>query len=192
MAMRHKDELKQDALFRATVKIVNEIGFAASSVAKIAKEAGVSPATIYIYYENKEDLLVSTFMAIKKRIGDVMVKGLDESKPVRDNYRTIWINLFEYAVKHGDEILYKVQFENSPYASLPDMDEILKSFEPVYQFIQKSIEQKIIKNADPAVLNAFFYAPIVTLTTSRLLGEFKPTPENIDAAFNLAWDAIKL
>ena len=64
--MRTKDDVKQEALVEATVKLVNQIGFAASSVAKIAKEAGVSPATLYIYYKNKEDLLVSTYVEIKK------------------------------------------------------------------------------------------------------------------------------
>ena len=37
--MRIKDDIKQEALFQATVKLVNEIGFVSSSVAKIAKEA---------------------------------------------------------------------------------------------------------------------------------------------------------
>ena len=54
--MRYKDEAKQDAIIEATVKLVNQIGFAATSTSKIAKKANVSSATIYIYYKNKEDL----------------------------------------------------------------------------------------------------------------------------------------
>ena len=77
--MRVKDEIKQDALFKATVKLVNEIGFASSSVGKIAKEAGISPATVYIYYKNKEDLLVSTYMDIKKNFTQALLKDFDES-----------------------------------------------------------------------------------------------------------------
>jgi len=50
--MRVKDDVKQEALFEATVKLVNEIGFASSSVSKIAKQAQISPATIYVYYKN--------------------------------------------------------------------------------------------------------------------------------------------
>ena len=50
--MRTKDEQKKEALFKATVKLVNEIGFAASSVSKIAKEASVSPSTLYVFFEN--------------------------------------------------------------------------------------------------------------------------------------------
>ena len=52
--MRYKDEAKQNAIIEATVKLVNQIGFAATSTSKIAKEANVSSATIYIYYKNKE------------------------------------------------------------------------------------------------------------------------------------------
>ena len=37
--MRTKDDEKKEALFEATVKLVNEIGFASSSVSKIAGEA---------------------------------------------------------------------------------------------------------------------------------------------------------
>ena len=37
--MRTKDDEKAAALFEATVKLVNEIGFASSSVSKIAREA---------------------------------------------------------------------------------------------------------------------------------------------------------
>ncbi|MBU0970455.1 MAG: TetR/AcrR family transcriptional regulator; helix-turn-helix transcriptional regulator [Proteobacteria bacterium] len=48
--------------------------FAASSVSKIAKEAGVSPATIYVYHKNKEDLLVSTYIEIKKNMGLAMIE----------------------------------------------------------------------------------------------------------------------
>ena len=62
--MRLQDENKKEAIFNATVELVNEIGFAAASVAKIARRAQVSPATIYIYHKDKEDLLVSIYVAI--------------------------------------------------------------------------------------------------------------------------------
>jgi AcrR family transcriptional regulator len=77
--VRIKDDIKQEALFEATVKLVNKIGFAASSVSKIAKEACVSPATIYVYHKNKEDLLVSTYIQIKKNIGSAIHEDFDDS-----------------------------------------------------------------------------------------------------------------
>ena len=91
--MRVKDEFKQDALFNATVKLVNEIGFVASSVSKIAKEANISPATIYVYYENKEDLLVSTYVNIKESTSRAILKDFDDSLPIRDILKKLWLNM---------------------------------------------------------------------------------------------------
>ena len=94
--MRTKDDEKEAALFEATVKLVNEIGFAASSVSKIAREAGVSPATIYIYHKNKEDLLVSTYIEIKLNLSKALLRDFDERLPIRDILRNVWFNMFEY------------------------------------------------------------------------------------------------
>ncbi|MFW9978530.1 MAG: TetR/AcrR family transcriptional regulator, partial [Candidatus Thorarchaeota archaeon] len=56
ITMRTRDQAKYDAIVKASVKLVNDLGFDGISIAKIATEAGVSPATIYIYFKNKEDL----------------------------------------------------------------------------------------------------------------------------------------
>ncbi|MDR1409712.1 MAG: TetR/AcrR family transcriptional regulator [Oscillospiraceae bacterium] len=53
--MRVKDFSKKDAIFEATINLLNEIGFANISMSKIGKAAGVSSSTIYVYFENKED-----------------------------------------------------------------------------------------------------------------------------------------
>ena len=100
--MRTKDEFKQDALFKATVKLVNEIGFVASSVSKIAKEANVSPATIYIYYKNKEDLLISIYINIKQEFSKAILKDFDDTQPIRDILKKFWFNAFNYTTKHPD------------------------------------------------------------------------------------------
>ena len=47
---------KRNALIKATIDLVNNNGFHATPMSKIAKMAKVSPATIYLYFENKQDL----------------------------------------------------------------------------------------------------------------------------------------
>ena len=55
--MRMKDENKKAAITKAIIGLINEIGFANISMSKIAKATGLSAATLYVYYENKEDML---------------------------------------------------------------------------------------------------------------------------------------
>ncbi|MCP4024259.1 MAG: TetR/AcrR family transcriptional regulator [Desulfobacteraceae bacterium] len=190
--MRTKDDIKQEALFEATVKLVNEIGFAASSVAKIAKEAGISPATIYVYYKNKEDLLVSTYLEIKQNLGKALGQNIDDTTPIRDTLKQVWFNMFDHIRAHPNHFHYTEQFANSPFSSLVNKKEIEKYFEPLIMVIMRGIEQKIIKNVDDNILRAFIVHPIVVLSNERLCQDFEASPDNIETAFSLAWDAIKL
>ena len=66
--MRRKDENKKAAITNAIVRLINEIGFANISMSKIAKATGISPATLYVYYENKEDMFRKVYMDVKKQM----------------------------------------------------------------------------------------------------------------------------
>jgi AcrR family transcriptional regulator len=190
--MRTRDEQKQDAIFEATVKLINEIGFVAGSISKIAKEAGVSPATIYIYYKNKEDLLVSTYINIKQKIGQAFLKDYDPELPIRDILKKLWYNGFDFVSQNSKYFHFAEQFANSPFASLVNRSEVEKAFEPVFSVIQKGVKQKIIKDVPFEVLSIFIYYPIMTLSNSRIHGDLVITEEIVEAAFNMAWDAIRL
>ncbi len=190
--MRTKDEVKQEALFQATVKLVNTIGFAASSVAKIAKEAGISPATIYVYHENKEDLLVSTYVQIKKNMGRAMAENFDSSLPIRDILKSVWFSIFTYVSDYPHYFQYAEQFGNSPYSELVDRQEVEIYFEPVIQVVGRGIEQKIIKDVDFDILSAFLFYPVMALANPRLCRNFDLSRENMETAFDMAWDAIRL
>jgi len=190
--MRIKDDEKVAALFEATVKLVNEIGFASSSVSKIAKEAGISPATIYVYYKNKEDLLVSTYIDIKLEMSKAILNNFKDTLPIRDILKNVWFNMFKYLSNNLEYHKFCEQFSNSPYSDLVDKQEVEQFFEPIIKVLQRGIEQKIIKNVSPDVLSAFMFHPITVLANPRISQYFKPTEDNIDVAFSLTWDAIKL
>lgn len=190
--MRQKDELKQEALLQATVKLVNEIGFVASSVSKIAKEAGVSPATVYIYYKNKEDLLVSTYISIKLKMGNAINVGIDLNAPIRDSLKQAWHNMFAYVSANSEQFQFAEQFSNSPFADLVDKSKLEATFAPLTQVIQRGIEQKIIKDVSIDILSAFIFFPVFSLANPRYCKSFGKKQDEIDLAFTLAWDAIKL
>jgi TetR/AcrR family transcriptional regulator, fatty acid metabolism regulator protein len=56
-----KDEDKHQKILQAAVKVFSEKGFFNSRVSEIAKEANVADGTIYLYFKNKDDLLISLF-----------------------------------------------------------------------------------------------------------------------------------
>jgi len=190
--VRVRDENKHQAIIKATVALVNEIGFASSSVAKIAKRAGVSPATLYIYYTNKEDLIVSTYMEIKTCLGSAVMEHFDSNLPVRDAVMQAGRNLFRHIGANPDVFYYAEQFANSPYNNLVDQQKLQRTFKPLMDILQYGIDQKIIKDAPFEILFAHLYIPIYGLVNARLNPGFKATPENVELSMRMAWDAIKL
>ncbi|MDJ0667776.1 MAG: TetR/AcrR family transcriptional regulator [Desulfobacterales bacterium] len=191
-SMRTRDDEKKEALFKATVKLVNEIGFVASSVSKIAKQARVSPATLYVYYKNKEDLLVSTYIDIKLDLSQAILSDFDASLPIRDILKNVWLSMFDYVANNLEYYKFIEQFANSPYGDLVDHQAVEQYFIPIINVLERGIEQKIIKAVDRHILAAFMFPPISYLANPRLLHGPELSPADIETAFTMAWDAIKL
>ena len=92
-----RDRPKYKQIIDAAVIVIAENGYHQAQVSKIAKEAGVADGTIYLYFKNKEDILISVFrekMAIfTTNLQDVLDKDLDTSerllKMIRNHFRVL-------------------------------------------------------------------------------------------------------
>ncbi len=60
---------KRDRILRAAVTIFSRKGFFNSKVSEIARAASVADGTIYLYFRNKDDLLISLF---EEKMGEVV------------------------------------------------------------------------------------------------------------------------
>lgn len=66
---QHSD--KRPRILDAAVKVFAHKGFFQAKVAEIAREAGVADGTIYLYFKNKDDLLISIF---EEKMRDVIAR----------------------------------------------------------------------------------------------------------------------
>jgi TetR/AcrR family fatty acid metabolism transcriptional regulator len=74
MARRRTPD-KRDRILEAAVKVFARKGYFAARVADIAGQAGVADGTIYLYFRNKEDILVSLF---DETMAEHIEKGREE------------------------------------------------------------------------------------------------------------------
>ena len=77
-----KDENKHQKIIQAAVRVFAEKGFYNSRVSEIAKEANVADGTIYLYFKNKDDILISLFEEEFGQIVENMRKELEKEKDV--------------------------------------------------------------------------------------------------------------
>jgi len=70
--MRHKNHEKYKKIIDAATKVFAKKGFYNAKVSEIAQEAGIADGTIYIYFNHKDDILISLFEEKMKEVLDNM------------------------------------------------------------------------------------------------------------------------
>jgi len=59
---------KRRKILKAAIEVFSRKGFYHAKISEIARKAGVADGTIYIYFDNKDDLLISIFEEEMERI----------------------------------------------------------------------------------------------------------------------------
>lgn len=65
-------EVRRDMILSAALKLFADRDYKSVTVREIAKEAGMSPGTIYRYYQNIDDLFMDVFVASVKEIKEII------------------------------------------------------------------------------------------------------------------------
>ncbi len=187
--MRTRDEAKYNAIVEASIDLINELGFDGISISKIAKKAMVSPATIYIYFANKEDLFTKLYIDIRRKMSQGALEGFKEEMTTEEGFKSIWYYSFTFNLSHPGYLNYREQFEQTTMMNniRPDDFEL---YQAVDALLKRGVKEKVIKNQPLAILISFAYYPIITLLKFHLAGIIKMDDENIKYACEMAWNAI--
>lgn len=70
-----KNNEKYVAILNAAVKVIGQAGYHNAPISKIAREAGVADGTVYLYFKNKEDILISI---LRETIGTIVDRIQEE------------------------------------------------------------------------------------------------------------------
>ncbi|MHA2307753.1 MAG: TetR/AcrR family transcriptional regulator, partial [Candidatus Heimdallarchaeaceae archaeon] len=160
--MRTRDQKKYNAVVKSSIKLTNELGFSGISVSKIAKRANVSPATIYIYFENKEDLLTAIYYDIRKKAGESVLINIDANRSIKEQFNTIWRSSFSFYLNHPEYTQYREQFEQTTMMKEVNAEDFELNKYTV-ELLTKGIRDGIIKDHPIPILISFAFIPIITL-----------------------------
>jgi TetR/AcrR family fatty acid metabolism transcriptional regulator len=105
-----KAENKHSKIISAATKVFAKKGFFTARISDIAKEAKVADGTIYLYFDNKYDILLSVFEEEVGKIVGKTVKLLEnESDPVEK--LKIFVNQHFLAMKKNKNLAEVIQIE---------------------------------------------------------------------------------
>lgn len=191
MAKLQKSIEKRNALIKATINLVNNNGFHATPMSKIAKMANVSPATIYLYFENKQDLVNQTYLEVKTKYTNFVFKNYEENNAIKTAFEHIWKQIAEFTIQELEHAFFLNQCNNTPIIDEPIKKEGIKHLEPLLELWERGKKEGVIKPFENYTLYAFSINPLSFLLIAHKQSEFKLNQARIDEAFQLAWDSIR-
>lgn len=107
---------KYHRILEAAVKVFAEEGFHQATVSQIAREAGVADGTIYLYFKNKDDILVQFFHYRAKQVFDSFRKEVDKANnAIGKLHNLICCHLEEFQKDKNMALVYQaVTHQNYP------------------------------------------------------------------------------
>ena len=192
MLKKEKITDNKSAMLNATLTLVNNHGFHNTPMSKIAKLAGVSPATIYLYFEHKQDLINSLYLEVKKSFSKSTFNGYDEQMSVKKGFEIIWFNIANYKLNQVRESTFLSQCDNSRMIDEAIRIEGLKNLQPLLDLWERGKKEGIIKPLSDYILYAHTVYPLSFLLEMQEREIFSLDQEVKNKMFQVAWDAIKL
>ncbi len=80
---------KYHRILDAAIKVFAEQGFFQSTISQIAREAQVADGTIYLYFKNKDDILVQFFSYKTTQVFERFRKSVDEADTAIEKLRNL-------------------------------------------------------------------------------------------------------
>lgn len=124
-----KNKPKYKMIVDAAVKVIAQNGYHSSQVSKIAKEAGVADGTIYLYFKNKEDILVSVFEDKMGQFIEQIADAISKKKTANEKLLTlIQMHFGQLAVNRYLAIVTQLELRQSNLVLRREINAVLKPY----------------------------------------------------------------
>ncbi|SFQ47343.1 DNA-binding transcriptional regulator, AcrR family [Pseudarcicella hirudinis] len=165
--MRPKNLEKEEAIRSIALQIIAAEGLENLSMQKLAKAANVSPRTIYIKYENKEDFLIKLFIdEVLGAYEKAVLENFSQEMDFAEGVKKIWSNTFQYLKNNRPHFALIQHGKASPLLNKAFQKENIKEghfFAPIHHFLALNMEKGIIRNFPDDVHRAMLFSPLLDL-----------------------------
>jgi len=168
--MRIRDEVKEAAIREKAIEMIVLEGFDGFSMQKLAKAAGVSPGTIYIYHKNKEDLLNSLYNTVNHTFAEVALKNFTPELPLEEGLWLQWKNRMRFIMEYPTYFRFFEQFRNSPLIHHKDIKSA-EFKENMRAFVKNAIKRGEMAKMESEIFWSIAYGSFYSLLKFHLQGK---------------------
>jgi TetR/AcrR family fatty acid metabolism transcriptional regulator len=159
---------KRKAIIEAAIEFFSRRGFHKTKISQIAKAAGVADGTVYLYFKNKDDLLINAFEDL---IGEKLVNiqnRIEHEASAKDKL----LKFFDYHIelfteKQAVARFLAIELRQSPdfYKSYPDYEPLKKYLDYLKNLADEAIAEGDIRKVDTVALSYLIFGTMDFLLT---------------------------
>lgn len=194
--MRIRDTNKEALVKSKAIELIVNQGLEGFSMNKLARACKISVNTLYIYYKDRDDLIVKIAREEGKRMSDVMLKKFDPNAKLEEGLRVQWKIRFDYLKDRPLLRSFFDQLQSSTYQE-QIADGLNEWREAVTLFMRNAIARGEMADLPAEVYWSIALAPLYSLISFHqkrrgLNGEtFEVNEKMLWAAFDLVVKALK-
>ena len=170
--MRRKDDQKQINIKQAVIKTILTEGLHGASISKIAKAAGVSPATVYIYYDSKEAMLHDIYREYNDEIYRYVFSQVNREMNGKQLIESLVRAYYSFIVEYGEVFYFVEQFSSCP--ALIKTSRIRPNRSQSAGLLDEMKQRQVIKDVDNNTITALVFNPVKSIA---LQGRTRPDPK---------------
>lgn len=168
--MRTRDEQKELLVKEKAVELLVKHGFDGFSMQKLARAARISPATLYIYYSDKEDLIMKLGLDLSQQWTDSTLEGFSGKMSLREGLKKQWENRANYLLTNPMEATAFEVIRHSP-VGLAVMQATTSRISAVMkEFAHNAVANGELREMPLETYWSIAYGPLITLVKFHLDG----------------------
>lgn len=187
---RKKSGDKRSYIIKATVSEVVENGLNATSINVIAKRAQVSVGTVYLYFDNKEELLSAVYLDVKRGIHSTLIDALNSTQNTTDRLKLAWFSMLEYASENPNDFLFSEVLGNVDFLSIDDLNKIDELSTELRGFLEEGIADGTLKQENISAIATMFMAPLLALARQNARANTQIDRNLAETIYQMCWAAI--
>ncbi|MEK4184207.1 TetR/AcrR family transcriptional regulator [Bacillus sp. FSL K6-1145] len=160
----------------AAVVVIAENGYHQSQVSKIAKQAGVADGTIYLYFKNKEDILISLFKEKMGQFIERMETDIQKKPSAKEKLLLLIEEHFRMlAQNHHLALVTQLELRQSNLELRQKINEVLKGYLNMLESILAEGKKtgEFRKNLDVRLARQMVFGTIDETATTWVMNDQK-------------------
>ncbi|HAA54620.1 MAG TPA: TetR family transcriptional regulator [Myxococcales bacterium] len=163
---------KRELILDAAIEVLAERGFAHTKIRNIAEAAGVADGTIYLYFKNKDELLIHLFEDVMSRVLAMFQEALGDRTRADEKLKVFLQTQIQMIEKEPSiaKIISVVLRQSSTFVQDYKNPLFSRYLHLIEEILVEGIEQKLFRSdLNPEVLSRAVFGAVDELTLAWLL-----------------------